>query len=58
MADGVLITWPMIYFFTLQALGLFLERQYTKLTGSRVKGIAGYIWGFVFLTITGGETRE
>jgi hypothetical protein len=40
------------YFF-IQSFGILLENVYRQVFGKRVSGIAGFIWTFAFLSVTG-----
>lgn len=54
--DGVLPGWPVIAFFTAQAVGLALERMWKRRTGRRVGGWAGWLWVVLWIVVGGQDT--
>jgi len=57
MGDGMpYFSWATFFFFSIQALGLALERQWRYITGSRVGGPIGSVWVVVWLFVTVHQT--
>lgn len=50
--------WTTFNFFTVQSVGLLLEKSYKKITGSRVDGLPGRLWTGVWFMATSAAVCE
>lgn len=53
VGDGAsYFSWATFFFFTIQTLGLYLERIWARVTGRKVGGVVGSVWVLVWMYFT------